>query len=267
MMTLDEGGWRRPNAQIVAPPPALRDVIEFFWIDEWSDDTATDHSFRVVADDAPHILWYLSGGRSLRTQRLSVAGARAVHCDVYLGGRRVMAGARLMPGAIPTLFGLPAFALTNRSVPFESIMSRQVGVRVRQMRFATRAGLVDDLSSLIESVWHRRVGDSRATWIAQQQRPGATSVASFARMFEMPPRSVRAWSVRTLGMGLKRLLKIRRLHVALELKLSGTHETWGQIAATAGYADQPHLIRDCRALLGESPAEFVARASTTVMSL
>ena len=90
--------------RLVAPPATLRDVVEFFWLDEWSDDATTSHSFRIVADDAPHILWYLSGDRLLRTQRLSVAGARAWHHDASLAGRRVMAGARLVPGAIPTLF-------------------------------------------------------------------------------------------------------------------------------------------------------------------
>lgn len=256
MMTLDEGGWRRPMVRLVAPAAILRDVVEFFWVDEWFDD-ATAHSFRIVADDAPHILWYLSGDRLLRTQRLSVAGARARYHDASLAGRHIMAGARLVPGAIPILFDLPAHALTNRSVPLNSISSATCAAR---LRYATRDGLVDDLGALIEGLRRRRVGDSRATWIGNQHRAGSPTVATFARTFDMAPRSVRAWSHRTLGMGLKRLLKIRRLHAALELRLAGAHETWGQAAAAAGYADQPHLIRDCRALLGESPTEFLARA-------
>jgi AraC-like DNA-binding protein len=38
------------------------------------------------------------------------------------------------------------------------------------------------------------------------------------------------------------------------------HATWSRIAAAHGFADQSHLVRDCRAMLGESPSEFVARA-------
>jgi AraC-like DNA-binding protein len=256
-MTLDEGGWRRPNVRLVAPPSELRDVVEFLWVDEWVDEATASHSFRVVADDAPHILWYLSGDDVLRTQRLFVAGARTRHHDANLQGRRVMAGARLVPGAIPVLFDLRAVALTNRSVPLESVTS----LSVRKLRFATRASLADDLCSLIDALRGSRVGDSRAAWIGRQQRTGGTAVGAFARLFDMPPRSVRAWSTRTLGMGLKRLLKIRRLHAALELRLAGAHETWGQVAAAAGYADQPHLVRDCRTFLGESPSEFVSRSS------
>jgi len=196
-MTLDEGGWRRPNVRLVMPPTELRDVVEFFWLDEWNDAATTAHSFRIVADDAPHILWYLSGDGVLRTQRLSVAGARAWHHDANLAGRRVMAGARLVPGAIPLLFGRPAFALTNRSVSLQSLTA----LSVRNLRFAARDSLMDDLCSLIDALRGSRVGDSRAAWIAEQRRAGVTTVGSFARLFEMPPRSVRAWSTRTLGMG------------------------------------------------------------------
>jgi AraC-like DNA-binding protein len=237
----------------------LRDVVELFWLDEWTDEAARGHSFRIVADDAAHILWYLNDNHVLRTQRISIAGARACHHDANLSGRGIMAGARLVPGAIPVLFDLPAFALTNRSLPLEAIVSRSAALRLGQMRFATRGSLVDDLGSLIEHVRRRRVTDSRSDWIANGDRAGPMTVASFARAFDMPTRTVRAWSARTLGLGLKRLLKVRRLHAALELRLSRTHETWGRVAAASGYADQSHLIRDCRALLGESPSEFVAR--------
>jgi AraC-like DNA-binding protein len=261
MMTLDEGGWRRPNVRVVMPPAELRSVVEFFWTDEWIEGGSPGHSFRIVADDAAHILWYLRGGAVLRTERISVAGARASHHDADLSGRCVMAGVRLVPGAIPVLFELPAFALTNRSVPLVSIIPSAGAIRVSGMRVATRGGLVDDLASLIADLWRGRAGDSRAAWIANEARAGTTTVGSFARTFGMPPRTVRAWSAKTFGMGLKRLLKIRRLHAALELRLSSAHETWGQVAAGAGYADQSHLIRDCRALLGESPSEFVARGS------
>jgi len=256
-MTLDEGGWRRPNVRVVTPPPALRDVVELFWLDEWHDAATTAHSFRIVADDAPHILWYLSGDRALRTQRLSVAGARAWHHDANLQGRRVMAGARLVPGAIPLLFDVPAFALTNRSVPLASIASPSI----RLPRCSTRDSLVEDLCTLIASMRGSRVGDTRAAWIAGRHRAGLTTVGSFAATFGMPPRSLRAWSTQTMGMGLKRLLTIRRLHAALDLRLAWKDETWSQIAASTGYADQSHLIRDCRALLGESPSDFIARSS------
>lgn len=120
---------------------------------------------------------------------------------------------------------------------------------------------VDQLATLILSLprQHSTV-DPRAAWIGALDRHERTSVAELERTLRMPARTIRAWSVANFGMGLKRLLRIRRLHAALELWLSGAHDSWTRVAAAAGYADQPHLIRDCRALLGQAPAAFVARA-------
>ena len=86
-MTLDEGGWRRSVVKVIAPPTGLRGIVELFWIDEWSAAETSGRQFRVVADDAPHVLWHVvdvDGAR--RVQRLTVVGSRACHHDVDLSG-------------------------------------------------------------------------------------------------------------------------------------------------------------------------------------
>ncbi|WP_309670326.1 hypothetical protein [Gemmatimonas sp.] len=40
-------------------------------------------------------------------------------------------------------------------------------------------------------------------------------------------------------------------------------ERWGRIAAAAGYADQPHLIHDVKALTGLCPEQLGARIGLT----
>src|SRR4029079_1313399 len=98
VMTLDEGGWRRSAVKVIAPPTGLRGIVELFWIDEWSAAETSGRQFRVVADDAPHVLWHVGDG-ARRVQRLSVVGSRACHHDVDLSGRHLLIGARLPPGA------------------------------------------------------------------------------------------------------------------------------------------------------------------------
>jgi AraC-like DNA-binding protein len=227
MMTLDEGGWRRSTVRVFAAPPALRDLIELVWVDEWSEDETRSRQFRIVADDAAHLLWYLGGADGRRTERVSIVGARSRYHDADLSGRRVLIGARLLPGALPLLTKAPAFPLTDRAVPLTEIAAS-----------ASRA---------LEQLGPRTADE------------GVQQLSEVARVFDVSPRALRSWSAATFGMGLKRLLTIRRLHAALELRLSATLGTWSQVAAAAGYADQSHLIRECRALLGESPTTFIAR--------
>ena len=268
MMTLDEGGWRRSKVRIVAPPVSLRGVVEMFWVDEWSSTEAAARTFRVVADDAPHVLWHIAHNGRERTRRLHIVGARAWHHDVDLSGRRLLIAARLRPGALSLFAGTSAAHLTNRSVPLVDVVEKSVARAIRRMNATDPDVGVRELTALLDMLTpHSRAVDERSAWIAELDRTTPTNVDTLGRMLRMPPRTLRAWSVATFGMGLRHFLKIRRLHAALEMRLSGAHDTWSRVSAAAGYADQPHLIRDCRALLGESPTAFVSRAKPTPAGL
>jgi AraC-like DNA-binding protein len=100
----------------------------------------------------------------------------------------------------------------------------------------------------------------------------------------LSPRTLRACFVDHVGLAPSIVQRIRRLHRALLDGLSGTGARsggvsavrtmsaasvvsarpggWASVAAAgAGYADQSHLIRDCRDLMGETPEAFRARAA------
>ena len=51
--------------------------------------------------------------------------------------------------------------------------------------------------------------------------------------------------------------RIQRLHRAVAEGLRGRPD--GDVARLTGYADQAHLIRETKLLLGSTPAEFRAR--------
>jgi AraC-like DNA-binding protein len=173
----------------------------------------------------------------------------------------MLIGARLRPGTLPLLIHRPAMLFTNRSVPLTEVASPFVARTIRRLKAERPEAAVDQLANVLASMpRHPSSMDPRAAWIGALDRDERTSVAKLEQTLGMPPRTLRAWSVANFGMGLKRLLRIRRLHAALEMWLSGAHDSWTRVAAAAGYADQPHLIRDCRALLGQAPAAFVARA-------
>ena len=259
MMTLDEGGWRRSTVRVFAAPPALRDLIELIWVDEWSEDETRSRQFRIVADDAAHLLWFLGGDEGRRTERVAIVGARSRYHDADLSGRRLLIGARLLPGALPLLTKAPAFPFTDRAVPLTEIAA-SASRALEHLRPRSGDEGVQQLSEVLDRMRGRgRHLDPFAVWIASLSRSEMPSVSEVARVFDVSPRAIRSWSATTFGMGLKRLLTIRRLHAALELRLSATLGTWSQVAAAAGYADQSHLIRECRALLGESPTAFIAR--------
>jgi hypothetical protein len=69
------------------------------------------------------------------------------------------------------------------------------------------------------------------------------------------PRSVQRHFLQTLGMTAKHLEQIRRAHRAVELLGQGRRVV--EVALDLGYADQPHLTRSLRAIMGKTPGEIV----------
>ena len=174
--TADEGGWRRSAVRVIAPPTALKGIVELFWIDEWSAAETSGRQFRVVADDAPHVLWHVSRDGARRVQRLTVVGSRAWHHDVDLSGRHLLIGARLRPGALPLLTHLPASRFTNRSQYRQSkSLTRWRHDRSRIAPVCPDAA-VDQLATLILRYRGRRPQPSThaphgsARWIATGER-------------------------------------------------------------------------------------------------
>jgi AraC-like DNA-binding protein len=93
----------------------------------------------------------------------------------------------------------------------------------------------------------------------------ARSVDAAAEMLNVSPRTVRAQALQLCGLGPKRMLRIRRLHRALACGAAPL-AVWSDIASRAGYADQAHMVREFRSLLGESPETWRRRAAADLFN-
>ena len=75
----------------------------------------------------------------------------------------------------------------------------------------------------------------------------------------MSPRHLRRRFAEQVGYGPKRYARIMRLQRLLALRALHPGASAGRLAADAGYADHPHLARDCRELAGRSPSALLAQ--------
>jgi len=85
------------------------------------------------------------------------------------------------------------------------------------------------------------------------------SVAAIADALGCTPRSVHRRCQAAFGYGpavLRRVLRFRRAAALLRAGVSPA-----EVAAAAGYADQPHLSRETRALAGASPGQLASGAN------
>lgn len=269
MIDLDQAGAGLSSARVVRETGALADIVEHYWIERPTAVAAGDlRSWRIVPDPAGHLLLHLyrDGDRGTRSGGLRLVGARSVFADTDKRNRVATIGARLRPGALATIAGIPAIELTDRSVG----LSRLVG------------GLADDVENrLARAVIPRPAGAVAAlragiAEMAAKAPAAAPCATAAARILDRHAGRIRAREIadhlgfarRTLrqamrdnvGIGAKRYARIRRAHRVIRAAQS-SHRPWVELALDSGYADQPHLVRDFTALLGESPARFLRRAA------
>jgi len=154
---------------------------------------------------------------------------------------------------------VPAGELTNRSVALDELLApaRVAELSERLMAApddAARVALVEQL--LVELPFARDPVVSRAlARLGDVQAPA--SVADIARELAMSERQLERRFVARVGMMPKRFARLARFERALALVRSGP--SLSSVAQCAGYADQPHLVREFRSFAGEPPSTLRAR--------
>ncbi|MGV3709058.1 MAG: helix-turn-helix domain-containing protein [Gemmatimonas sp.] len=187
---------------------------------------------------------------------------------VAAGARFV--GVRLRPGVADTVLHLPVASLLNATIPALQIGSE----RSSQLQDALQAAVmsassIDHASRLFDAFWlEQRAGlaspdetVSRAV-DAIVASNGEMSIAEVARAINCAERTLlRRFRART-ALSPKQFARIRRLLAAAWHAIDG-EERWGRIAAASGYADQPHLNHDMKALTGLRPEELTEQIGFT----
>ncbi|NOT09403.1 MAG: AraC family transcriptional regulator [Gemmatimonadales bacterium] len=254
---LDQAGKGKSGLVVFAPPPHLHYLIEHLWIDANRPRSSTEAAWRIVPDDAPHLIWHKGNG----FHRLGLVGARSRYVDIDRSGRHLTVGVRFRPGALPILLGGESEELTDRSIAAEELFGRPARHTIERLLGESPHGAAERLGELVHALASRHPAiDGRIRHLAELDPTARHSADEIARRLGLSGRMVRLLARRHLGMGLKRFIRIRRLHAALRAGLTHPSPSWSRVAQSAGYADHSHFIRDSTELLGESPARFAMRA-------
>lgn len=229
------------------PPVAVRDgyaerpaTAPELLVCAWSRTTADGppRTYRIVPDGCVDLIWtgteLFVAGPDTRAQ-LTTTGPGALH------------GVRLRPGVAPALFGRPASELLD-SRPTLAELGRQT---FADTRLTDALSATDNPTHLLEqavvgAVRRDRLDPAIPEVVAGLARGEA--VAELADRFGCTERSLHRRSVAAFGYGPKMLHRVLRFQRALRLIRGG--RCYADAAYEAGYADQPHLAREVRALAG-----------------
>ncbi|MGY1811040.1 helix-turn-helix domain-containing protein [Blastococcus sp. SYSU D00669] len=161
----------------------------------------------------------------------------------------------LTPAAARALFGLPAAELGERVVDLAAVLGRAADRLVEQL---AEAGTWAERFARLDAALLARLSGSRGAVPPEVGEAWRLTVTGDGRRRVEEVAAAVGWSRRHLseqfrlatGIGPKQAARIARFEAARRLLLGPGRPSLAEIAVRCGYADQPHLQREWRALAG-----------------
>ncbi len=243
---MPDAGYRE-----LAPPAALRPWVECLWRRRAPGDAAED-VHRVLPDGCIDLIWIDGAG-------LLAVGPSTTAFLARMAPGEGAVGVRFRPGGAPALLGVPADALLDVRPPAAEVWGPDAERLEEAVAGAARP---EERGGLLLQWLERRVARASSpdplVAAAVAGLRGREPIAALAGRLGVGQRHLRRRFTAEVGYGPKRFARVVRLHRALAIAGSGGERGWSEVAFEAGYADQSHLVNDCRALAGVPPTLLAA---------
>lgn len=196
-----------------------------------------------------------------RTYGTFTAGLIDRYTVVKSSGKAACMQVDFTPFGARAFFGLPLAELTSLVVPLDDLLGRAA------IDLADRLYAASDWPArfrIVDGFVRRRLGragrprpEILRAWRRLVASRGCVRIGEVAAELDWSRKHLVQTFHAEIGHRPKAIARIMRFDHALALAYSAPPD-WADIAYTAGYADQAHLIREFRLLAGRTPAEILA---------
>lgn len=169
---------------------------------------------------------------------------------------------RFQPTGLARLFGLPMTELVDQGLALGDVLKRQTA----RLEVDLAKALTFEARVVVAQAWIAgALADARpydemdhiARLLAKSG--GRIAIARLADRAGLSARQLQRRFLRDVGVSPKFYGRLTRFDAALAARNRQPDQTWAQIAAEAGYADEAHLSREARAMCGMTPQTFAAK--------
>jgi AraC-like DNA-binding protein len=263
--------------QTVQVPPALRPFVLEIRVDESPGAETESRPYTVLPGPFPVLGFRLAGElRVLRNREAELLSSCGI-TGLQEGPLQYRATARtrsalvtLRPEGAFRLFGVNMDELVNQEAALDRLLPmaavRSATDRIAEAGDAEVVGEVIGL--LLEAAYARSRAPTHAAVTAAVthilSRRGNLRVEQLAREVAIGRRQLERLFRLHVGVSPKRLSQITRFSWAAAQLESG--RPWGQLALSAGYADQAHFVRAFTEFAGAPPTRLLASGEAREMS-
>jgi AraC-like DNA-binding protein len=254
-----------PNAghARLLPAPELRAFVEHFWIVRW--DLRGQKPQRAETLPHPSVYWITENRTS------TINGVPTKRFSRMLTGKGRVFGVKFRPGGFYPFLRTPVAAITDTHVTPGQAFGAEGRVVAEKLKSLSADALhAEDATGaderMIECVERFLLARSPAPdptlaviasiAAAIVGTPSITKVDHIVDQFEINKRALQRMFSQYVGVSPKWMIKRYRIHEAIDRVATSRAVNWSRLALELGYFDQTHFIKDFRALVGKSPAEY-----------
>ena len=255
------------NYYTIPPPAKLAAYIQFFWVLEGSATTGKPFYHRVLAESSPEWIFYCKGqfevygtGSDSQKTPLSCLSGQLQHFKkLHTMNDFCLFGVYLFPYAIPGIFGLPAYALSDQTIDTGTLLGREGQLLEQKILAASdhqqRAILISQF--ILQRLAKSREMESPVFASIRQILFSSTalSIPALADDCYLSRRQFERKFIHYAGYSPKQFQRIARFNAVIK-GFEKRPRSLTEMAYNCGYYDQSHFIHDFRLFSGYNPKMF-----------
>jgi len=237
--------------------------VEWYWRLTWDLPGGTSYPSHTLPHPTSNLSVELGcTRRGVGTDPVVLTGVVTRRFDVTLTGSGLVVAAKFRPGGLTALTGTSARTLRDRVVPARTLLpAAALGPLYRVHDATTTTEGIAALDSALLAVADGAPDDARydrvlmivAELLADRS---LTQVGQVQHRYGLSARSLQRLFLHYLGVGPKWVILRYRIHDAVSDLDAGYAGQLSVLAASLGWYDQAHFIRDFTALVGQTPGGY-----------
>lgn len=235
-----------------APPAALADWMEYFWLEEWLFDSPEPQTREVL----PHPSIQLVFARN----RSRIYGVQLGRFVRKLAGNDRIFGIKFRPGAFYPFLRKPVSSMANTSIPVTEVFRDAADIESQILAGRDDGAMMHAAEQFLTAnlpARDPRVDRARRMVEEISTDRSITRVEHLLDRWDMHERTLQRFFDRYVGASPRWVIKRYRIYETLENVGTGAPAGWAGLAHDLGYCDQAHFTNDFKKFVGCSPGEYV----------
>lgn len=249
----------------IAPSPALRPFVRFFWVLEYDTPQGGDYVYRSLADGGAELIFHYKGrfeelteGGNIRQDYSMIHAQSKIFRRFITCERFGIFGAYLYPYALPLLFRSSSCGFSSQMIDLKDLAGAEGRELEEQMMLAPgNAHRVTILTRFLEkrlcSFTHEPPVFSAIRQVIASM--GEERVDGLAEKVNLSRRQFERKFKEYSGFSPKLYSRIARFQAAIRQYRNNTRSLT-EIALECGYYDQSHFIHDFKSFSGYHPRQY-----------